>query len=67
VKKEVEHKDVPFVFKPLCYELHKNYLETKQIVTFYKVKNFINTMPVKRQMFLFRNLDKEVMKQEVED
>ena len=67
VKKEVEHKDVPFVFKPLCYELHKNYLETKQIVTFYKVKNFINTMPVKRQMFLFRNLDKEVMEQEVED
>ena len=67
VKKEVQHKDLLFVFKPLCYELHKHYLETNNIVTFNTVKNFINTMPVRRQMFLFRNLDKEIMEQEVED
>ena len=67
VKKEVEHKDVPYVFKPLCYELHKHYLETNNIITFFKVKHYINTMPVKRQLFLFRNLTKEEDEAPVED
>ena len=59
VRKTMKHKDLPFIYKPLCFELQKNYIQTRQITTFTIVKNFINTMPVGRQLFLFRNLNKE--------
>lgn len=67
VKKTKKHSDVPFIYKPLCYELHKNYLENQVIVTFQEAKHFMNTMPIARQMFLFRNKNKEYLEQEVED
>ena len=66
VKKTMKHKDVPYIYKPLCYELHKNYLENNTIVSFAEVKKYINRMPIPRQMFLFRNKDKEQPEQELE-
>ena len=67
VKKTKKHSELPFIYRPLCYELHKNYLENQVIVTFQEAKHFMNTMPIARQMFLFRNKSKEYLEQEVED
>ena len=67
VKKTQKHNEIPFIYKPLCYELHKNYLENQVIVTFKEAKHFMNTMPIGRQMFLFRNKNREFMEQEIED
>ena len=61
VKKTKKHSEVPFIYKPLCYELHKNYLENQVVVTFKEAKHFMNVMPIARQMFLFRNKDKDSM------
>ncbi len=59
VHKRIAHKDLPFIYKPLCYELHKQYNENKTPTTFAVVKKFINSQPVKRQLFLFNNIDHE--------
>lgn len=67
VKKTKKHSEVSFIYKPLCYELHKNYLENQVIVSFQEVKHYMNTMPIARQMFLFRNKNKEYLEQEIED
>jgi hypothetical protein len=65
VKKKIRHKDVAYIFKPLCYELHKNYLENGVVVSFSETKKYMNTLPIARQMFLFRNKDKVQNKDKV--
>jgi hypothetical protein len=39
-------------FKKIIYELHKDYIETKQITTFQKVYNKVSTSDLKRIIFL---------------
>lgn len=58
VKKSIKHNQLPFIYRPLVYELHGEYLKSKTITDFPKVKQFIHNLPTRRTVFLFTNKDK---------
>ena len=45
-------KQIPFEYRPLCYELHGMFMKTGAITTFSRVKNYINTMDIPRLLFV---------------
>lgn len=47
-------EDVPYQLKPLCYELHGNYLETKKPVHFKMIKDYVNKLPPQRLYFVLK-------------
>lgn len=57
----VDHKkekvDIPFEFKPLCGELHKLYMETREPTTKGKVIQFINNLPFHQVYWRIFGLD----------
>ena len=67
VKKQIKHKDMPYIYKPLCYELHSNYLSQHVIVSRDETRAFIDTMPIGRQMFILNNKNKVSNKKDDED
>ena len=56
IKKQLEKKDVPFVLKPLVYELHGLYLKDKQGISWQTVKNYIYELEPKRLQFVINKL-----------
>lgn len=59
-EKRISLKEAPFSMKPLLYEIHKHYLETKQAVGFSFVMNFINNLPTPRFVFVMLKFDKDL-------
>ena len=45
------NENIPYHLKPLVYEIHGNYLRTKQPTTWYDIKNYIHKLPPKKLMF----------------
>ena len=45
-------KQIPFEYRPLCYELHGMFIKTGAVTTFGRVKNYINTMDIPRLLFV---------------
>ena len=45
-------KQIPFEYRPLCYELHGMFIKTGAVTTFGRVKIYINTMDIPRLLFV---------------
>jgi len=56
IKKQLEKNDIPFVFKPLIYELHGQYLKDKQGISYQTVKQYIYELEPKRLQFVINGL-----------
>ena len=54
IKKELEKKDIPFQLKPLIYELHGIYLQTKQKINSKKVEDYIINLEPNRLTFVLK-------------
>lgn len=54
IKKEVQKKDIPFQLKPLIYELHGIYLQSKQKINLPKVNDYINSLEPDRLTFILK-------------
>jgi len=54
IKKELEKKDIPFQLKPLVYELHGNYLQTRQKINNRKVEEYIMSLKPDRLTFVMK-------------
>ena len=52
VRKEIQLENVPYEFRPLCYELHGSYIKNKTVITFAEVKIYMNNLPPARQLFI---------------
>ena len=48
---------IPYEYRPLCYELHGQYLKTRQPILWSDIINFVNNLPVPRKLFVinFKN------------
>jgi hypothetical protein len=51
IHKTQDKKDVPYHLKPLVYEVHGNYLDSKKPTTWQDIKQFIHELPPKKLMF----------------
>jgi hypothetical protein len=53
-------KEVPFSMKPLLYEIHGLYLDTKSPTGFSNVMEYINNLPTARMVFVLTKFDKDM-------
>jgi len=51
IKKTMEKNSIPYHLNPLIYDIHRQYLETKQPTTWDDIKQYIHTMPTKKLVF----------------
>ena len=51
IHKTQERKDIPYYLKPLVYEVHGNYLDSKNPTTWSDIKQFVHELPPKKLMF----------------
>lgn len=51
IHKTTERSDIPYHMKPLIYEIHKKYQETKQPTSWQDMKDYIHNLPSKKLMF----------------
>ena len=51
VYKTMEKKEIPYHMKPLLYEIHGQYLETKEPTSWSHIKNYIHDLPPKKLIF----------------
>ena len=56
VYKQIDKKDIPFGLKPLTYELHGIYLQTKKGISIRHVKDYIYELDPKRLCFVLNKL-----------
>jgi len=56
ISKEIDKKDIPFVLKPILYEIHGHYLNTKQGISWEYVKQYMYDMAPKRIQFVMNHL-----------
>lgn len=59
-KVNLNKKEMPYQFRPMCYELHGIYLSRKNTgfkINWTQIKNYINTLPPAKQLFVmnFKN------------
>jgi hypothetical protein len=59
VNKKIKHSELPFIYKPLVYTLHKNYFETREPTTLENVYRFMNSLDIQKLLFIIDNKDKE--------
>ena len=64
-KNNLDKKNIPYEFKPLCYEIHGIYLSRKHEgykITWTEIKNYINKLAPAKQLFIinykYKNLTK---------
>ena len=53
IRKELEHKDCKYVFKPMIYALHKYHLTEGAIITREEAYIYFCELPVEKQLFVF--------------
>ena len=49
---------IPYELRPICYELHGQYLSTREKITWHDVKLFMNSLPVPRILFIINYQNK---------
>lgn len=54
--KKIKVSSENYIFKPLIYELHGQYLKTREKITDIKVDNYLKSMPGPRLLFLINRL-----------
>ena len=47
----LKYFDIPYHLKPLVYDIHRNYLNTKDPTTWQDIKDYIHSMPSKKLVF----------------
>lgn len=57
IRKEKSIKDIEYSLRPLVYELHKNYLETKEKISFQKVSDYMHKLPCKKIVFVSNHMN----------
>jgi len=57
VLKTKERKDIPYHLKPLTYEVHGNYLDSKKPTTWQDIKQYVHELPPKKLMFALNYSD----------
>lgn len=67
VRKELEHRDAKYVFRPMLYALHKYHLAEGAIITREETYIYFCELPVEKQVFVFDNLDRVVNRPEEMD
>ena len=51
IHKTTNKNDIPYHLKPMIYQIHKNYLNTKNPTTWTDIKDYIHTIPSKKLTF----------------
>jgi hypothetical protein len=59
VNKKIKHNELPFIYKPLVYTLHKKFIETREPTTLNNVYHYMNSLDIQKILFLVDNKDKE--------
>ena len=54
ITKVIDAKDIPYQLKPLVYELHGHYLQTKDKINFQKILEYISSLDEKRLTFVIK-------------
>ena len=54
IKHEMEKKDIPFQLKPLIFELHGNYLQTRQKISNNRVNEYLMSLQPDRLTFVMK-------------
>jgi len=67
VKKSESKDNIPYEFKPLCYELHGHYLKFRNYIDFECTKRYINNLPCERLLFVVNYKYREEPESEVTD
>jgi hypothetical protein len=52
VRKTITYEQIEYPYRPLLYTLHGDYLKTKNIISFVRVKEFVNAMPSAQILFV---------------
>lgn len=55
IEKSINHGDMPFVYKPLAFNIHKHFLQTKNKTTRKTVEEYIKSRDVKQLLFIINN------------
>ena len=56
IYKKMDKKEIPYHLKPLVYEIHKQYLETKNPTMWQDIKDYIHTLPSKKLTFALNHI-----------
>ena len=52
IHKSIQYETIPYELRPLLYELHGHHLNHNIKVTFEHVKNYFNSLPIKKIIFV---------------
>ena len=52
IHKTIQFETIPYELRPLMYELHGHHLNHNIKVTFEHVKNYFNSLPIKKIIFV---------------
>ena len=56
VHKSTDKNEIPYHMKPMIYDIHRNYLDTKEPTTWQHIKDYIHTIPSKKLVFAMNYL-----------
>jgi hypothetical protein len=59
IERAIKHNEMPFVYKPLAFQIHKHFLETKVKTTRKIVEEYIKSRDVQQLLFIIDNLDRQ--------
>ena len=59
IEKTIKHSEMPFVYKPLAFQIHKHFLEHKKKTTRKIVEEYIKSRDVQQLLFVINNRDRE--------
>ena len=59
IEKTIKHSEMPFVYKPLAFQIHKHFLEHKKKTTRKIVEEYIKSRDVQQLLFIINNIDRE--------
>jgi len=65
-KKKIKFLEIDFEYRPLCNDLHSKYITDNQIITKYKVIQYLNNIPTAKLLFVLNyknNLKKNLLKE----
>ena len=51
IHKSLQKNEIPYHLNPLVYDIHRDYLATKEPTTWQKIKDYIHTIPSKKLVF----------------
>ena len=58
IDRTIKHNEMPFVYKPLAFQIHKHFLENKKKTTRKVVEEYIKSRDVQQLLFIIDNRDK---------